>query len=113
QAETLRKLGVSAVVIPQNDLYLALKTGTVDGAIHYVQGLKDLSLADDAKYFSIVQPAPVVQGIGISKKALDALPEDLREIVRRTSEAHRKKWRELTQNCFAEGQDIKWDIERG
>lgn len=113
QIDTLKKLGVAAVVIPQNDLYLALKTGTLDGAVHFPDALKDLSLAEDAKYFSLMQPAPVAQAIGISKKALDALPEDLRRIVNEVSEAHRKKWEAESGACKAEKEKIAWALSQG
>ncbi|MEO6958899.1 MAG: TRAP transporter substrate-binding protein DctP [Burkholderiaceae bacterium] len=112
QVDTLKQLGVSAVVIPQNDLYLAMKTGVVDGAVHFPEALKELSLYEDAKSFSLMQPVPVAQGIGVSKKALQALPSDLRELVIQTSAKHREKWLGLTQECKTEQKDIDWAISK-
>lgn len=113
QVDTLKQLGVSAVVIPQNDLYLAMKTGVVDGAVHFPEALKELSLHEDAKYFSLMQPVPVAQGIGVSKKALQALSPELREIVLQTSAKHREKWLKQNQQCQTEQQDIEWAIGKG
>lgn len=113
QVDTLKQLGVSAVVIPQNDLYLAMKTGVVDGAVHFPEALKELSLYEDAKYFSLMQPVPVAQGIGVSKKALQALSPELREIVIQTSAKHREKWLQLTKECKTEQRDIDWAISKG
>ena len=113
QVDTLKALGVAAVVIPQNDLYLAMKTGVVDGAIHFPEALKELSLHEDAKFFSLVQPVPVAQSMGISKKALAALPPDLRDAVLKASEAHRQKWLAQTRECKTEEQDIAWALAKG
>jgi TRAP-type C4-dicarboxylate transport system substrate-binding protein len=113
QVDTLKQLGVSAVVIPQNDLYLAMKTGVVDGAVHFPEALKELSLHEDAKYFSLMQPAPVAQGIGISKKALQSLPVDLQKAVQEASAKHREKWLSKTQECQSEKEDIEWATGKG
>lgn len=113
QVDTLHRLGIGATVIPQNDLYLAMKMGVVDGAIHYPEAIRTLSLNETAKYFSIIQPVPVIEIIGISNAALQSLPTDLRDIVLRTSEKHREKWSRETQKCEGEKKAITWATTHG
>src|SRR3546814_10147322 len=65
-----------------------------------------------SKYFSLLQPVPVVQGIGISERAFKALPADLQEIVRKTSDEHRKKWAaDASTDCQQEQRHLDWAKE--
>jgi TRAP-type C4-dicarboxylate transport system substrate-binding protein len=112
QVNSLRALDVVGTVVPQNDIYLAFKTGMIDAIVHYPEALRTLSLAEDAKYFSLLQPVPVVQGIGISERAFKALPADLQEIVRKTSDEHRKKWAaDASTDCQQEQRHLDWAKE--
>ena len=81
--EFLTEAGAAATYLPGPELYPALATGVVDGA-HWgaVQGAKSMGLYEVAKYH--VHPALNIAGTDafvISQDALDALPEDLRDIL--------------------------------
>jgi TRAP-type C4-dicarboxylate transport system substrate-binding protein len=113
QVNSLKGVGVVGTVVPQNDIYLSFKTGMIDAVIHYPDALKVLSLAEDAKYFSLLQPVPVVQGIGISQRAFDALPQDLQKVVEEASKKHSEKYSSSESDCAAEAEHIKWAEENG
>ncbi|MCQ9617443.1 TRAP transporter substrate-binding protein DctP [Paenalcaligenes niemegkensis] len=114
QVNSLRAVDVVGTVVPQNDIYLAFKTGMIDAIVHYPEALRTLSLAEDAKYFSLLQPVPVVQGIGISERAFNALPADLQEIVQSVSDEHRSKWAaDSKTDCKEEQQHLEWAAENG
>ncbi|WP_208539164.1 TRAP transporter substrate-binding protein DctP [Algihabitans albus] len=81
--EFLTEAGAAATYLPGPELYPALATGVVDGA-HWgaAQGAKSMGLYEVAKYH--VQPALNIAGTDafvISQDAIDALPEDLRDIL--------------------------------
>ena len=80
--ETFGALGVSAQVIGQNDLYLAMKTGVVDCAVYPIGFANTISLqevAPNAAYLFpyVLHPLNLI----VSKKAFDALPADVQKIV--------------------------------
>lgn len=75
-------LGVSAQVIPQGDLYLAMSTGVVDCAFHPIGLVKGISLQEIGKFSSFLTPSilnPI--NIVVSQKALDALPHEVQAIL--------------------------------
>jgi len=82
QVDTLTNLGISAQMIPQSDLYLALKTGVVDGAVYASAAAKALSLYEVCKYASrFTVFCDPLSSIGVSKKAWDKLTEAQQKAV--------------------------------
>lgn len=84
------EVGAAATYVPGPEIYQALSTGVVDGA-HWgaAQEANALSLYEVAKYH--VRPALGIGGVEafiINQKALDALPDDIREIVVETLDEH-------------------------
>ena len=80
--ESFNKLGASAQVIPQSELYVALNTGVVDCALYAYSSGKTISLQEVTRYGSDFVPyASVPNVILANKKAWDALPPDLRNVV--------------------------------
>ncbi len=82
----LTDAGAAASMIPGEELYQALSTGVVDGA-HWgaVQGALSMGLYEIAKYH--VRPALNYSGVDafwINEKAMNDLPDDVREIVQQT-----------------------------
>jgi TRAP-type C4-dicarboxylate transport system substrate-binding protein len=80
--QTFDSLGVSAQVIGQNDLYLAMKTGVVDCAVYPIGFANTISLqevAPNAAYLFpyVLHPLNLI----VSKTAFDALPADVQKIV--------------------------------
>ena len=56
QVQTFTKLGVSAQIIGQNDLYVALQTGVVDCAVYPALFAHTISLNEVTKYASYLYP---------------------------------------------------------
>ena len=56
QVETFTKLGVSAQIVGQNDLYVALQTGVVDCAVYPALFAHTISLQEVTKYASYLYP---------------------------------------------------------
>ena len=82
QVETFTKLGVSAQIVGQNDLYVALQTGVVDCAVYPALFTHTISLQEVTSYASYLYPvAGVPYVLGASKEAWDGLSDAEREAV--------------------------------
>ncbi|MCP4307590.1 MAG: C4-dicarboxylate ABC transporter substrate-binding protein, partial [bacterium] len=70
QVETFSKLGVSAQIVGQNDLYVALQTGVVDCAVYPALFAHTISLQEVADYASYLYPiASVPYVLGANQDA--------------------------------------------
>ncbi len=88
QVETFTRLGISAQIIPQEEMYVALKTGVVDCAVYPALYAHTVSLPEVAKYGAYLYPmasSPYVLGVAEDKWA--ALPEEHRVAVLAAGEA--------------------------
>jgi len=82
QVETFTKLGVSAQIVGQNDLYVALQTGVVDCAVYPALFAHTISLQEVTGYASYLYPvAGVPYVLGASKQAWDGLSDVEREAL--------------------------------
>lgn len=82
QVETFTKLGVSAQIVGQNDLYVALQTGVVDCAVYPALFAHTISLQEVTKYASYLYPvAGVPYVLGASKEAWDGLGDAERAAI--------------------------------
>jgi len=84
------QLGVDARVLPGGEIFPALERGVIDAA-EFVGPYQDrrLGLHNAAKYYHTTgwhEPATTGE-LAISRKAWDALPDDLKEIVRQAAQA--------------------------
>jgi TRAP-type C4-dicarboxylate transport system substrate-binding protein len=77
----VERLGCSVVVVPGAEMYMAMKLGTIDGAIYGATGLQDIKLYEVVKYYTLPTAAQIALSLLISKSALEKLPPDLRAIV--------------------------------
>ena len=89
------ELGVSAQIIGQYDLYLALSTGVVDCALHSIGLATDISLHEVAPHSAYLMPYNIPPwGIIVSKAAMDKLSPEaqakIREIGRKITEESAK-----------------------
>lgn len=84
--EYVQKLGASAVVVPGAEMYMALKLGTIDGAIYGASGLQDIKLHEVVDYYVQPTAAHVAICLVINKDALAALPDDIETIVRESTQ---------------------------
>lgn len=87
-SDFVEHFGAAPVMLPHPETYMAIATGTLDGSGTAWWLYRDLKLYEVCKYF--IGPAmQVPQGMELwaSKKAWDALPEDLQAIVETAAEA--------------------------
>jgi len=76
QVETFSKLGVSASIIPQSEMYVALQTGVVDCATYMGSVATTVSLQEVAPYGAPLHPhAGVPINILITQERFDGLSE--------------------------------------
>jgi TRAP-type transport system periplasmic protein len=100
QVETFTKLGVSAQIVGQNDLYVALQTGVVDCAVYPALFAHTISLQEVTKYASYLYPvAGVPYVLGASKDAWDSLSDAERGAV---STAAARVWERTNEYSMAE-----------
>jgi TRAP-type mannitol/chloroaromatic compound transport system substrate-binding protein len=98
----LTSLGAAASYLPGAELYPALSSGVVEGA-HWgaAQGADSMKLYDICKYH--MKPPINLSGNDVwlfNQKALDKLPEDLRQILYATLEEH--FWKRSNQYLYLE-----------
>ena len=100
QVETFTKLGVSAQIIGQNDLYVALQTGVVDCTVYPALFAHTISLQEVTKYASYLYPvAGVPYVLGASQGAWDGLSDAEREAI---STAAARVWERTNEYSKAE-----------
>lgn len=100
QVETFTKLGVSAQIIGQNDLYVALQTGVVDCTVYPALFAHTISLHEVTKYASYLYPvAGVPYVLGASKGAWEKLSDAERDAI--TTAANRV-WERTNEYSKAE-----------
>ncbi len=87
-SDCMEHFGAAPVMLPHPETYMAIATGTLDGSGTAWWLYRDLKLYEVCPYF--IGPAmQVPQGMELwaSKKAFDALPEDLQAIVTTAAES--------------------------
>ncbi|MCD1587102.1 TRAP transporter substrate-binding protein DctP [Halomonas sp. IOP_14] len=90
--DTFELLGISAQVIPQNDMYMALQTGVVDCAYYLSTVAPTVSLQEVTKYESYLHPWAASPWLfGISEQALSRLNDNQRQAL---EEAGEEIWNE-------------------
>jgi len=62
-------------------MYMAMKLGTIDGAIYGATGLMDVKLHEVVKYYTHPTASQIALSLSINKDALKKLPDDIRVIV--------------------------------
>ncbi|MDN3524613.1 TRAP transporter substrate-binding protein [Halomonas sabkhae] len=93
--ETFDRLGISAQVIPQNDMYLALQTGVVDCAYYLSTVAKTVSLQEVTEYEAYLHPwAASPWMFGVSDKTWNSLDKQQQEVLTRAGEEIWKETRD-------------------
>ena len=77
----VQKLGCSVVVVPGAEMYMAMKLGTIDGAIYGASGLQDVKLHEVVKYYTLPTAAQIALSMLINKDSLAKLQHNLRTLV--------------------------------
>ncbi len=88
--DTFKNLGISAQVIGQNDMYLALQTGVVDCAYYLSTVAKTVSLQEVTKYEAYLHPwAASPWMFGVSDKTWTSLTDAQQKVL---SDAGEEIW---------------------
>ncbi len=117
QVDTFERLGVSAQIIPQTEMYVALRTGVVDCAVYPALFAHTVSLQEVARYASYLYPiASLPYVLGVSEQKWTELPDDLKQAVQdaaadvwsRTNEYADDHEKELNARKKLVGQGMEW-----
>jgi len=93
--DTFKKQGISAQVIGQNDMYLALQTGVVDCAYYLSTVAKTVSLQEVTQYEAYLHPwAASPWMFGVSNKTWDSLTPEQQAVL---TEAGEETWTETRE----------------
>lgn len=88
QVETFTRLGVSAQIIPQEEMYVALKTGVVDCALYPALYAHTVSLQEVAGYASFLYPmasGPYV--VGVASDRWEATDDTTKQAISKAADA--------------------------
>ncbi|MBM4073995.1 MAG: hypothetical protein FJ271_34550, partial [Planctomycetes bacterium] len=92
-----QNLGVAAQIVAQADLYVALRTGVIDSAIHGIPNVKNQSLWETTCCFSNMVPftgQAVLNAIVVPQKNWDRLSDKQRTVLQ---DVGKELWAELLQ----------------
>ena len=115
QADTFAKLGVSAQIVGQNDLYMAMRTGVVDCAVYPIHFALTISLqevAPDAAFLFpyVLHPLNIIA----SRKAFDALPPDVQKIVEdAAAQIERESFQAYLKGTVDQESEAQWKQKGG
>lgn len=88
QVETFTRLGVSAQIIPQEETYVALRTGVVDCALYPALYASTISLQEVTNYASFLYPmASAPYTLAVETKRWEATSPEIREAITTAAEA--------------------------
>lgn len=88
QVETFTRLGVSAQIIPQEETYVALKTGVVDCALYPALYASTISLQEVTKYASFLYPmASAPYTLGVATDRWEATDPEIRAAIGEAADA--------------------------
>ena len=96
-ADMLTKVGLATVYLPGAEIYTALATGVLDGANWgAAQGITSMKFYEVAPYYMWPEQTKIGSDyVIINQKSMEALPEDLQEIVNLAFEE--RFWRRTNQ----------------
>lgn len=117
QVDTFTRLGISAQIIPQEEMYVAMKTGVVDCAVYPALYANTVSLQEVSKYAAYLYPmasSPYI--IGMSQRKWDSLSESNQqalleagdEVWQRTNSYDDDHQQELAARAKLEEAGVTW-----
>ena len=87
QVETFTKLGVAAQIVPQEELYVALKTGVVDCALYPALYAHTISLQEVTSYASFIYPmASAPYTLGVADDRWDNTDEEIKAAITKAAQ---------------------------
>lgn len=88
QVETFTRLGVAAQIIPQEETYVALRTGVVDCALYPALYASTISLQEVTNYASFLYPmASAPYTLGVAAARWEATDPAIREAITTAADA--------------------------
>jgi len=106
----LQGIGVSSVVLPIEDVYLAMSTGVIDGVIYgTAEEYRLLGFNEVAKYYNATSfgAYPGYCNTFVNMDAFNSLPEDLQRILTVASKANQERyWTWLLQQEYEARKDF-------
>ena len=107
QKVAFQRLGVSPIAMSPSDVLVAIQQGTLDGAVAGVSFLAGLKFQGAAKTITLTRHASIFIVAECSKKWLDTLPQDLRQIVERVGAREAKAFAPTARDLVAKA-DKSW-----
>lgn len=87
QVETFTRLGIAAQIIPQEEMYVAMKTGVVDCALYPALYAHTVSLQEVSKFASFLYPmASPPYVIGVSTKRWESTDEKVKLAITKAAD---------------------------
>jgi TRAP-type C4-dicarboxylate transport system substrate-binding protein len=81
----VKVLGATPVSTPYDEMYMALKMGTVDGFLASAGALISGKLGEVIKYYLLPTTNSIGFVVGVNQKSWDALPGDLKDLLEKTA----------------------------
>lgn len=117
QVDSFTRLGIAAQIIPQEEMYVALKTGVVDCAVYPALYAHTVSLQEVAKYAAYLYPmasGPYILGMsekkwaGLSDAHKKAITDAGDMIWQRTNQYDDDHQKELDARKKLQAQGVNW-----
>lgn len=112
--DTFNRLGVAAQIIPQNDLYLAVRTGVVDCSLYPARLAGTISLQEVAPHAAYIFPvAAMPYVIGVHEAKWKSLRPDLQKAMTDAATALYERTKKPDNDVAAEASAQKTLEEKG
>jgi TRAP-type C4-dicarboxylate transport system substrate-binding protein len=103
QKVAFQRLGVSPIAMSPSEVLVAIQQGTLDGAVAGITFLAGLKFQGAAKYVTKTDHSSIFIAAECSKKWLDTLPEDLRQVVERVGASEAKAYVQPARDIITKG----------
>jgi TRAP-type C4-dicarboxylate transport system substrate-binding protein len=103
QRVAFQRLGASPIAMSPSDVLVAIQQGTLDGAVSGITFLAGLHFQGAAKYVTQTGHSSIFIIAECSKKWLDTLPEDLRQVIDRVGASESKAFVQPARDIITTG----------
>jgi TRAP-type C4-dicarboxylate transport system substrate-binding protein len=103
QRVAFQRLGASPIAMSPSDVLVAIQQGTLDGATAGITFLAGLKFQGAAKYVTQTDHSSIFIMAECSKKWLDTLPEDLRQVIDRVGASEAKAYVQPARDIIDKG----------
>lgn len=111
-AQTVTALGATAVSMAAGEVYMAMQTGVIDGAVTAIGGFMDRKFGEVCKY-ALILSSPLASGgyiMAVNKEIWEGLPKELQnlmaEVIRPLLVEDLKQQIELEQSAYEAAKKI-------